>query len=451
MSTYGGREQQAECQRSGKKCRASELVRDGRNPQLLVLPEWADPEHPQEHPYSPDDQEGVAQFPIAPDTLPDPAFTLGGVYLQAQAKITLTWTQAQLLGPRADNYVLYRTTDGGAPVALQSFPVDYTNATGHVANIGLQKDYGHVYYVALTGSDSPLAVSHTYVYYVGAVDHIGDVVATTNIVTLVIAANGSGVLTPAPPGPPFSSVSLLMHMEGIEGGNVWPDSSSYAHTLTQVANLNFPVTAAARHIFGARSMSGDYAAGGGGGGGPYGNVRMPADAPLLFGSADFTIEFFVFGATFNAGLAAESIIRGAEGTTPGNPSYFSSASAFRTSWRVQIITSVGTPRIQFTLYDTGVPQFTLTTSSGALPLSANTHVAIVRSGSTFTIYMGGVAAASGTYAPAVFQGPGTPVVELASDENSAGLQNTIDEMRITKGYARYTGNFTPPSAAFPDG
>lgn len=63
----GKGEQLAICQRSGQKCLASELVRDGRNPQLLVLPEWADEAHPQERPYVPNDQEGKARFVIAPD------------------------------------------------------------------------------------------------------------------------------------------------------------------------------------------------------------------------------------------------------------------------------------------------------------------------------------------------------------------------------------------------
>lgn len=69
MPRYLGRNQIAVCQRSGAKCRAADLVRDGRNPALLVLPEWADPPHPQEQPYVPNDVEGKARWPIAPENL----------------------------------------------------------------------------------------------------------------------------------------------------------------------------------------------------------------------------------------------------------------------------------------------------------------------------------------------------------------------------------------------
>lgn len=78
MPIYGPPKQLAECMRSGVKCLASELVRDGRNPHLLVLPRYYDPPQEQERPFKPDDAEGRARFPLAPDHGDDDAPVLSG-------------------------------------------------------------------------------------------------------------------------------------------------------------------------------------------------------------------------------------------------------------------------------------------------------------------------------------------------------------------------------------
>ena len=76
------------------------------------------------------------------------------------------------------------------------------------------------------------------------------------------------------------------------------------------------------------------------------------------------------------------------------------------------------------------------------------HVAVVRSGTAIKIYLDGVQVATGT-SSATFTGSTSVRVGGMS-----GLGSTtgayFDEVRITKGIARYTAAFDPPTAPFPD-
>jgi hypothetical protein len=84
--------------------------------------------------------------------------------------------------------------------------------------------------------------------------------------------------------------------------------------------------------------------------------------------------------------------------------------------------------------------------------TANTwvHFAIVKNGSTAVMYINGVA----TSAPATCNilGPVTGLAYIGVYTPPANylLTGYIDDLRITKGVARYTANFTPPTAAFPN-
>jgi hypothetical protein len=92
--------------------------------------------------------------------------------------------------------------------------------------------------------------------------------------------------------------------------------------------------------------------------------------------------------------------------------------------------------------------------SGTSTLTNNTwyHFAACRSGSTLKLFVDGVEEYSGTdttdYTSSASFNAGD-----RQDLDPFGqypLDGYIDDLRITKGVARYTANFTPPTAAFPD-
>lgn len=155
MSKYLGRNQIATCMRSGAKCRAADLVRDGRNPALLVLPEWADPPHPQERPYVPMDVEGKARWPISPENLTFVAPALDAV--GAAGRVNLTWTIAQY-GPDSPvaTYDIYRSVDGGvAYTLLHTVTVVYTSFGALVTPsvyVDLAVLSAHTYFYKLTAT-----------------------------------------------------------------------------------------------------------------------------------------------------------------------------------------------------------------------------------------------------------------------------------------------------------
>jgi len=83
-------------------------------------------------------------------------------------------------------------------------------------------------------------------------------------------------------------------------------------------------------------------------------------------------------------------------------------------------------------------------------VSLNTwnHVAYTRNGSTLTRYINGTANGTATWSANL---TGSSFLIGGSTAGNVGyLTGNIDDFRITVGVARYTANFTPPTAAFPN-
>ena len=91
------------------------------------------------------------------------------------------------------------------------------------------------------------------------------------------------------------------------------------------------------------------------------------------------------------------------------------------------------------------------TSSGAINLDAWNHIAVVREGTGSNqtkIYINGTNDGTGTVSTDFNQ---TSVMYVGCNRTAGDpMKGFIDDVRVTKGIARYTTTFTPPTAPFED-
>lgn len=120
---------------------------------------------------------------------------------------------------------------------------------------------------------------------------------------------------------------------------------------------------------------------------------------------------------------------------------------------LQMRLSDGVPEIVMRAAGTDV--VTLTASGGAIPTSVFTHIAAAREDGYVRLFVGGELQAGVACTFDLSNPDGARHLLVGgSDGNSPGSVNSygglIDELRFTKGVARYTENFTPPTEPFPN-
>lgn len=220
--------------------------------------------------------------------------------------------------------------------------------------------------------------------------------------------------------PYFDKVSLLLHMDGADGSTVFIDSSPSPKTVTPNGSAQIN---AAQSVFGGASGyfdgSGDY-------------LSLAASADFGFGLADFTVEAFIY-------------ISGGQGTDRGI-----------TDFRATGGNDVGTFFIDGSAGNRLAFWHGAKLGATGQPLALKTwyHVALSRENGVFRCYIDGVqdwararAVNFGTSRPL---GIGGSVTSGSPGAGSSPFMGYIDELRITKGVARYTANFTPPDKPFPN-
>ena len=224
----------------------------------------------------------------------------------------------------------------------------------------------------------------------------------------------------------WSSVSLLLHLDGSNGATSTSDSGPIGHALTFFGNAQLSTSGPG---FGTASLlldgSGDY-------------LRAEYHAGLHLSTGDFTIECFV-----KAGATGGS----------NRPLMLLATSAGTYAWELWRHSG---GYMRFLAYDdtnTAIANLQQTAGENVGDGSWH-HVAVTRSGNTFRLFVDGNQRATGTSANAIRASATAPSYRLVIGSNpngAGGLAGNLDEIRITAGVARYTAAFTPPAAAFPDG
>ena len=217
----------------------------------------------------------------------------------------------------------------------------------------------------------------------------------------------------------YNDVSVLLLMNGANGSTVFTDSSN-----SSLSNSFLGVNiSTAESKFGGTSAYFD--------GGDY--LQMSSSG-FDFGTGDFTIEFWQ---KMNSTSIAVNNQYGILQTSD-------QVGGFKTSYTSGILVAFGVNGNGS--ITTNVAGTSITSSAGVLTADSWEHVAITRYNGTVKIFINGTQVATGS------------VTGVISGENlvvggyySAAWTSTgyVDNFRITKGVARYTSNFSVPTAAFP--
>jgi hypothetical protein len=219
---------------------------------------------------------------------------------------------------------------------------------------------------------------------------------------------GGSVESGIPTDPFFQQVSLLLHMNGTNGGTAFLDNSPFPSAIQVFGGAT---TSTAQVKFGTASYLGVTG----------GYLTTTTNNPFAFGTADYTIECWIRTTSF---AAQQNILYIANIT----------ASGFVINTSGQIVFILGSNnRIV----------------SSAISLNQWVHFAQTRQTSITRMFINGVAQAT-TYNDATNYTAAGNLWIIGASGAAGPIVGNIDDLRITKNICRYTANFTPPIAQFPD-
>jgi hypothetical protein len=251
-------------------------------------------------------------------------------------------------------------------------------------------------------------------------DENGDEAVFTGYISGLRLINGTGYTSiSVPTAPPTNITNTVLLLNFTNAGIV---DSTAKNVLETVGNAQIST---AQSKFGGSSMlfdgTGDY-------------LLFPSSELVPFASNErFTIEGWIYPTVATAGQIYGIYTTRNSGST-------SQAIA---------ITLFGTPlKINVEIANSASASVTISSST---TISANTwyHFAVVHDGTQLKLYVNGTSEGTPATTSIATTLKVMTIGRYYVDINNYYFNGYIDDLRITKGFARYTANFTPPTAAFP--
>jgi hypothetical protein len=296
-------------------------------------------------------------------------------------------------------FLLFSGSESGSVLSLGEGitpPYELNTGVESSANIVLGEPSGVVYY--LNGGNESSAV----------VSVLTDLVFDLNTGN-ESSANlelGEGFV----PDPFYSNVSLLLFGNGTDGSTTFVDSGPANRTVT--ISSGTPIITISQFKYGNGSITG-------------GRIETPYDAAFDWGTGDFTIEFWF---RYSGTLASE--FRFCTGKT-GN--FFAFGSRLFSGRRIGVVLENVSWDVELSWTPVGVDTWA--------------HIALTRQGTTMRIFQNGVSLGSASNSRN-WNINNSPFLVMP-DTNIASGGAWFDDFRVTKGIARYTDTFTPPTGQLP--
>jgi hypothetical protein len=219
---------------------------------------------------------------------------------------------------------------------------------------------------------------------------------------------------------------LLLHCDGTNGSTTFTDSSGGAHAMTAVGNAQITTTSPK---FGSGCATFDDAGDG---------ITTPNHVDWNL-TGDFTIDFWMKGAAAPTDGEAAFVATTQASSPSGHPGYLL---CYHPDGNVYLLVQGSGGSWDLGILATGVVTSTIWNGSWH-------HIAVTRSGSANRIFVDGVLKNTMTQAAAYNT---SNILAIGKDTHdtpslSWDMQYQLDEVRIIKGEALWTANFTPPTSA----